>query len=210
MYKALFIELKRLLALCILKSRWKKKNRHNYTVVNNHFDISLVEVGNCSYGELNIISFASDHKLYIGNYVSIAHNVTFMLDAEHYTNHISTYPYKVKILKTADTEAFGKGNIIVDDDVWIGYGATIMSGIHIGQGAVITAKAVVTKDVPPYAVVGGIPAKIIKYRFDENMIKELVKIDYKKLTKEMIDIHKEKLYEELESTEQLKWMPKKD
>ena len=74
----------------------------------------------------------------------------------------------------------------------------------------ITAKAVVTKDVPPYAVVGGIPAKIIKYRFDENMIKELMKIDYKKLTKEMIDIYKEKLYEELKSTEQLKWMPKKD
>ena len=176
MYKALFIELKRLLALCILKSRWKKKNRHNYTVVNNHFDISLVEVGNCSYGELNIISFASDHKLYIGNYVSIAHNVTFMLDAEHYTNHISTYPYKVKILKTADTEAFGKGNIIVDDDVWIGYEAVILAGVTVGDGAVIGTRAVVTKDVPPYTIVGGVPAKPIKRRFSDEKIEQLLKM----------------------------------
>lgn len=77
-------------------------------------------------------------------------------------------------------ETQAKGNIIVNDDVWIGDSALILSGVEIGQGAVIAAGAVVTEDVPPYAVVGGVPAKVIKYRFRDDVIKELVKIDYAK------------------------------
>ena len=98
---------------------------------------------------------------------------------------------------------------MVDNDVWIGYGATILSGVHIGQGAVIAAGAVVTKDVPPYAIVGGVPAKVIKYRFEESTIKDLLMIDYTKLTKEMIEQHVNNLYEPLTELAQLDWLPKK-
>ena len=175
----------------------------------NIVDCDHVEIGLGSYGELNVVDFGGDCKLIIKNYVSIAQHVTFILNADHYTNHISTYPFKVKILQSTFSESFGKGDIIVDDDVWIGYGATIMSGVHIGQGAVVAAGAVVTKDVPPYAIVGGVPAKVIKYRFEPEMIEELLKVDYSKLTKEDIGKHIDDLYTELKNPSQLDWMPKK-
>ncbi|MDY2949120.1 MAG: CatB-related O-acetyltransferase, partial [Lachnospiraceae bacterium] len=116
---------------------------------------------------------------------------------------------KVKMLHTEASEAFGKGNILVDDDVWIGYGVVVMSGVHIGQGAVIAAGAVVTKDVPPYSIVGGVPAKVIKYRFSAEMIKELMRIDYSSLTEELVKEHIKELYNELLDVSQLDWAPKK-
>ena len=85
-----------------------------------------------------------------------------------------------------------------------------MSGVHIGQGAIVAAGAVVTKDIPPYAVVGGVPAKIIKYRFDDEMIKELLKIDYEKLSKDKIEKHIDDLYTSLVDKKQIDWMDKKD
>ena len=106
-------------------------------------------------------------------------------------------------------EGKSKGNIYVDDDVWIGYGAIILSGVHIGQGAVIAAGAVVTVDIPPYAIVGGVPAKVLKYRFESDMIEELLKIDYSKLDKEMIEEHIDDLYIELKNPKQLDWLPKR-
>lgn len=106
-------------------------------------------------------------------------------------------------------EACTKGDIIVDDDVWIGERATIMSGVHIGQGAVIAAGSVVTHDIPPYAVVGGVPAKIIKYRFSKEIIDGLLKVDYSKLTKEMISTHIDELYSKLSDVKQLAWLPQK-
>lgn len=81
--------------------------------------------------------------------MSIAQEVAFILDAEHYTDHLSTYRFKVKFLHIVNEEAFGKGNICIDDDVWIGYRSIIMSRVNIGKGSVIAAGSVVTKDVPP-------------------------------------------------------------
>ena len=71
-----------------------------------------------------------------------------------------------------------KGDIRIGNDVWIGYGATILSGVNIGHGAIIAANACVVKDVPPYAIVGGVPAKLIRYRFDVNTINTLLKIKW--------------------------------
>lgn len=203
-------EIRRKHKLRVFKNKWRKYNQDNATIPLNIFDIDIVHVGKHSYGELNVVTFNNKTHLRIGSFVSIASNVTFLLDTEHYINHISTYPFKVKCLKSDIPEAFGKGDIVIQDDVWIGYGATIMSGVHVGQGAVIAAGAVVTRDVPCYAVVGGIPAKIIKYRFDEEIVKKLKDVDYGKLTDKMICEHIDGLYNDLTSEDQLNWMPKKN
>lgn len=191
------------------RRRWREQNSHNGTIAMDIMADGLTIVGKCSYGELNVVSFAERNRLRIGDYVSIAQKVTFLLDVEHYVDRISTFPFHVKVLRDMDCEAFGKGDIVVDDDAWIGYGATIMSGVHIGQGAVVAAGAVVTKNVPPYAIVGGVPAKVIKYRFEPELIEELLKVDYSRLEEEMIRAHLNELYEKLENKEQLSWLPKK-
>lgn len=189
------------------KSLKERTGNHNVFLEREAFP-DLIDVGKNTYGPINALMFNRDSKLIIGNFCSIAPRVSFIVSADHYTNHISTFPFKVKLLGEKQ-EGVSKGDIIVDDDVWIGYGATIMSGVHIGQGAVIAAGAVVTKDVPPYAIVGGVPAKVIKYRFEPEMIEELLKVDYSKLTKEDIEKHIDDLYTELKDPSQLDWMPKK-
>ena len=195
-------------SLILFRKRWRNTNRFNTTIPLNIFDINSVFIGKHTYGGIAVLNYNNYYKLTIGNYCSIATDVMFILDADHYTKHISSFPFKVKMLGE-QFEGVSKGDIIVDDDVWIGYGATIMSGVHISQGAVIAAGAVVTKDVPPYAIVGGVPAKVIKYRFEPEMIEKLLKVDYSKLTKEMIDDHIDDLYVDLKDASQLDWMPKK-
>lgn len=192
------------------KNEWRKNNPDNMTTVNNYFDSSLVKVGNNTYGELNIVSFASNTKLQIENFVSIAQEVAFILSAEHYIDHISTYPFKVKYLGIANEESFGKGNICIDDDVWIGYRSIIMSGVHIGKGAVIAAGSVVTKDVPAYAIVGGIPAKLIKYRFSEDICNLLQNIDFGTFSKEFVKQNLETLYSKIDDKKVIEFFIKKN
>lgn len=198
--------------LAKFRKRWNASNvsKHNEIIPNVIFDMDTVSIGNYSYGELNITTFNNKSKLCIGNYVSIAQSVTFLLDVEHHMNAISTFPFKVKTLNAVEAEAFSKGDIIVEDDVWIGYGAIIFSGVTIGQGAVIAAGAIVTKDVPPYAIVGGVPAKVIKYRFSQNIIDKLIKIDFCKLTEDMVRKHIDELYETVDEETDLSWLPQKD
>ena len=188
---------------------WRKHNHNNTTILKSYVPFEAVHVGQGSYGELSILRLDKQSTLYIGNYCSIAPEVCFLVGAEHNINYVSTFPFKSKIIGKENKDAISKGNIIIDDDVWIGYGAIIMSGVHIGQGAVVAAGAVVTKDIPPYAIVGGVPAKLIKYRFSSNMIEELLKIDYSKLSEEMIKGHIDELYTELGDAQQLDWLPKK-
>lgn len=173
-----------LLKLEMLRYKWRQKNLHNQTTAMNKLPIERVRVGNYTYGAINFESWnAENEALFIGSFVSIAADVIFLGGGNHDLDIFTTFPYKVKF-QNAASEATSKGPIIVGDDVWIGQGAFILSGIEIGQGSVIAAKSVVTKDVPPYAVVGGNPAKIIKYRFTEDQIKKLVELDYSKLTNE--------------------------
>lgn len=188
---------------------WSKANSHNKMRAAHPCNLDLIQIGRNSYGLLDVQFSNTNSHLIIGNYCSIADGVKFLPSADHYLDRISTYPFKALCL-TGEQESITKGDIVVDDDVWIGYGATILSGVHIGQGAVVAAGAVVNKDVPPYAIVGGVPAKIIKYRFEPDMIEELKKIDYSKLDDAMIREHADVLYDKLENIEQLSWLPRKE
>jgi acetyltransferase-like isoleucine patch superfamily enzyme len=132
----------------------------------NIFDLNAVSIGKYSYGPLYVIYgdkwVEPDVQLIIGNYVSVADGVKFLLKSDHRLHSFSTYPFKAKILNEQE-HACTKGSIVVHDDVWIGSSAIVLSGVTIGQGAVIAAGSVVTKDVEPYAIMGGVPAKLIKY-----------------------------------------------
>ena len=181
-----------------LEKRWKSKNTHNRVVLSNYAVQDKVVVGKGSYGVVNaLFSNRNDlRRLIIGNYCSIAEGVKFLVCGEHSYKTFSTYPFGVYNFGAVG-EAFSKGDIVVKDDVWIGYNAIILSGVTIGQGAVIAAGAVVTKDVPSYSVVGGNPAKVIKYRFDKSVIEKLEKFDFSKLTDEKIQRPGALLYREV-------------
>lgn len=164
-----------------------------------NFPIELFNFGNYSYGNINVLTFNNENeKLEIGNFVSIAKNVTFILSGGHYTDTFTTYPFKTEYFDEKESETLCKGSIRVCDDVWIGYGAIILSGVTIGQGAVVAAGSVVTKDVEPYSIVGGNPAKLIKYRFSKELIEEMKKIDFSKLEPEKFREVKELLYRKLD------------
>lgn len=201
-------KIKNHILLYFYKIKWRIFNKHNNTRINSFFDIRNVSVGNYTYGKLNVFNDTSN-KLVIGNYCSIANEVMFLVGGEHSSECISTFPFKTYILQSNDFEAVSKGNIVIDDDVWIGYGSIILSNVHIGQGAIIGAGSVVTKDVPPYAIVAGNPAKIIKYRFSEEVVKELIKIDYLKLDKEKIINNIDKFYCKVIDKEHLRFLDKK-
>lgn len=180
---------------------WRDRNSHNQTVIRNFFDFERVRVGQATYGPLNIQEWGHpDERLTIGHYVSISEGVTFLLGGNHPYQGITTFPVKVKFLGHAK-EAQTKGAITVGDDVWLGHNAMVMSGVTISQGAVIAAGAVVTKDVPPYAIVAGNPARVIKYRFPEQIIHKLMKINYASITPESMAMIGLNLYETYETPE---------
>jgi len=127
----------------------------------------------------------NNDKLIIGKYCSIACGAKFMFTSgNHAMKSLSTYPFPLFIEEWQQdwknlTNAWdNKGDIIIGNDVWIGYEAVIMQGVHIGDGSIIGTRAVVTKDVAPYTIVGGIPAKPIKKRFDEKTIDKLMSIKW--------------------------------
>jgi virginiamycin A acetyltransferase len=121
-------------------------------------------------------------KLIIGKFCAIAKDVQFIMNgANHKTSGFSTYPFYIfangweKAAPEAGDLPY-KGDTTIGHDVWIGFEATIMPGVNVGHGAIIASKSVVTGDVPPYAVVGGNPAKVIKSRFDDETIAQLLDI----------------------------------
>lgn len=133
-------------------------------------------MGKNTYGVLNLYSyFPANEKLTIGNYVSIAPEVKFVLGGNHQSLTATTYPVKSVFSGIQmEVDSLSKGEIMVEDEVWIGAEAMILSGITLGKGCIVAARSVVTKDVPPYAIVGGNPARIIKYRFSEEVIRQLL------------------------------------
>ena len=140
-------------------------------------------------------------KLIIGKFCSIACGAKFLFtSANHTMQSLSTYPFPIFFeewgldVKNITDAWDNKGNIVIGNDVWIGYEAVIFSGVTVGDGAIIGTRAVVTKDVPPYAIVGGVPAKLIRKRFDEDVISRLAELrwwdwDRERITRNLPAIH---------------------
>jgi len=165
--------------LCFLKNVITNPNIivGDYTYYDDFEDVANFEK-NVKYH----FDFTGD-KLIIGKFCMIASGVTFIMNgANHLTDSISTFPFAIfgedwkdaMVGKTYPT----KGDTIIGNDVWIGYNATIMAGVTIGDGAIIATNSTVVKDVPPYTVVGGNPAKEIKKRFTDLEIKRLLDLKW--------------------------------
>lgn len=176
-------------------ARWRKLNPHNFTTISEWCPIEKVTVGKYTYGRLNVHWYGQDNeRLEIGNYCSIAGEVHFVMGGEHDYKRFSTFPFSEKIFNNG-IDGICRGPIIVEDDVWIGFGTIILSGITIGQGSVIAAGSIVTKTVPPYSV--WIGDSVRKARFGETVINELKKINYS-----VIDFEKYQDYLDKEVTEE--------
>jgi acetyltransferase-like isoleucine patch superfamily enzyme len=135
-------------------------------------------IGRRSYGGLTVLKYDSTHRLRIGSFCSFAADVTVFLGGDHRTDWITTYPFNVLDRRFANITGHphSKGDVVIGNDVWVGRGAAILSGVTIGDGAAIGAYAVVTKDVPSYAIVAGNPAKLVRLRFSEQVIEELGRV----------------------------------
>ncbi len=180
----------------VRKIEWRLQNRKNATSMQNPFDMGKVIVGRYSYGKLNVSFFgAPNEALSIGDFCSIADGVKFICGGEHRMDTIMTFPFEHRVF--GRVEAICKGPIVVEDDVWIGTNAVILSGVTLGRGSVVAAGAVVGKDVPPYAIVGGIPAKIVKYRFSEDTIQELMRVDFSCVDDDFVRSHRNEFLGEL-------------
>ena len=197
----MFNYIKQKIKLRIFQKKWRKLNSHNKTVITRLVPISLIEIGDATYGDITVLTWNNKARLRIGGYCSIAPETTFLLDAEHYTTHISTYPFKRQLLGV--DESFARGDIVIEDDVWIGYRSTIMSGVHIGQGAIIAAGAIVTKDIPPYAIAAGIPAKVVKYRFNDEVISKLVNVSISNISSRITRDNVDSIYKTIEDEKDL-------
>ncbi len=140
------------------------------------------DVGEFTYGFPNIVPFPYENRgtLKIGRFCSIADNVTILLGGEHYTKWVSTYPFSVHMpgAEHCALQHFAKGDINIGNDVWLGFNTTILSGVTIGDGAVIGANSLVTKDIPPYAIAAGQPARVITYRFAPEQIEQMLAIQW--------------------------------
>lgn len=141
---------------------------------------NITVLGNVRIGRFTSVNgpntdiIAAINTIEIGSFCSIARNTSFQ-EFDHHTDRPSTYYMNKNIFgKERKEDITSKGSIIVGNDVWIGAHSVVLSGVKIGDGAIIAANSVVNKDVPPFGIVGGVPAKLIKYRFSEKIIDDLL------------------------------------
>ena len=136
----------------------------------------MITLGAYTYGEPTVLFTGQGAVCMVGAYCSIAAGVTILLGGEHRTDTVSSYPFHERDGTASRPNAYTKGDVAIGSDVWIGQGATILSGVTIGDGAVIGAGALVAKDVPPYAVMIGNPARILRFRFTEKQRLRLLEL----------------------------------
>lgn len=142
---------------------------------------SRVHIGRFTYGNPRFMLWDEQERIKIGSYCSIAEGVTIFGGGEHPTDWISTFPLRAAYAQPGayqDGLPATKGKTEIGNDVWIGFNATILSGVTVGDGAIIAATATVTKDVSPYTIVAGNPAKLIRFRFTKQQISQLLDIKW--------------------------------
>lgn len=154
----------------------KKHNKNPFT--GDLIKKKNVDIGAYSYGKPQIHRWSDNYRVRIGKFCSIADNVNLLVDGDHRSDWISTYPFGrlLEGFPKNREHPRGKGNIEIGNDVWIARGAVILSGVKIGDGAIIGAGALVAKNVAAYEIVGGNPARNLGFRFSENEIKNLLEI----------------------------------
>jgi len=147
------------------------------SILSERKDLVDHDIGRWSYGDLDVYAWSKNGRLTIGNFCSFAANTTILLGGEHRTDVTTTFPIGVFLGGVArDAHERTKGDVTIGNDVWVGREATILSGVTIGDGAVIGAKSLVTSDVPPYSVVVGNPARVTRMRFDQDTIDRMLKL----------------------------------
>jgi len=145
---------------------------------------ALLTIGQHSYGHKFFIHWENENcKVKIGRYSSISQNVHFFAGQEHNTHWTTSYPFshlptEWPELRSITGHPASKGNIVIGNDVWIGSGAMIRSGVTISDGAIIGMGAIVTRDVLPYAIVAGNPAKLVRFRFSKTIIEQLIQLSW--------------------------------
>lgn len=178
--------------------KFREANKHNEITANNIFPLNSVKIGRLSYGPIKVHSWNSTNEfLSIGSFCSIASGVNFFLGGNHYKDNLSTFPFK-HYFHNQEIEAFSNGPIILEDDVWVGSNVSVLSGVTIGQGCIVAAGSVVTKSFPPYSIIGGVPAKIIRPRFKKNIVEVLENVDFSKLKDQFIIDNLDHLYNSIQ------------
>ncbi len=141
--------------------------------------LAKYEIGDWTYGRIKVLAWGHRTNLQVGRFCSLGGGTTIFLDdGEHSPTAVSTYPLHLALpgVKSPASAVAGKGGVVIGNDVWVGDEATILSGVRIGNGAVIGARSVVTKDVPAYAIAAGNPARIVRLRFSLDEIAALERI----------------------------------
>jgi acetyltransferase-like isoleucine patch superfamily enzyme len=153
----------------------------NFRYMKDQIQHPNVTIGDYSYGTPQIRWLIGRERVTIGKFCSFSPGVQILISGNHPIDTVSSYPFQS--LKDLWPGAqgkcpFAKGDVHIGHDVWVGLDAVILSGVTIGHGAVIGTKAVVTKDIPPYAIAVGNPVRIVKYRFDEETIQMLLEVKW--------------------------------
>jgi acetyltransferase-like isoleucine patch superfamily enzyme len=174
------LNLKKILNRCVILNKEEKKKFSGIKFTGSCSPIFSIGEGSYANG-INIYCWDSRVEVNIGKYCSLADNISLIAGGEHDKNWISTYPFieiwKLKQLEYKKKPRY-KGNIEIGHDVWIGNNVVILSGVNIGHGSVIGAGSIVTKDIDCYTIAAGNPAKEIKKRFDEEVIRDLLDIQW--------------------------------